>query len=98
MSLRVRTVLFSAARVLVLTVGILIVYVYLVQASGDAANGNSPASMMWEVITGLLALLQTIFMGVAVWLINNQSELYRRLGKIEGDEQTRKAICDERHK
>ena len=63
-----------------------------------SADNVTSVSIMWQVITGLLALLQTIFICIGLWLINNQTEIFKRVGKLEASDQTREALCEERHK
>ena len=55
------------------------------------------SDIIWQMIVGLFGILNTILMGVIVWIINNQSSIFRRLGMVEANEQTRAALCDERH-
>lgn len=53
--------------------------------------------IVWQLITGLFGILNTILMGVIVWIINNQSAMFGRIGKLEAAQATRDAICAERH-
>lgn len=55
------------------------------------------ADIVWQMIVGLFGLLNTILMGVIVWIINNQSGIFGRIGKLEAANQVRAALCDERH-
>ena len=96
MALKTRMILLWFSRMVVMASSILLVSVYLAQAGGESAPSSS--GIMWQIITGLLALLQTVFMGIGVWIISNQSEMFRRIGNLESDNKTRAALCDERHK
>ena len=55
------------------------------------------SDIIWQMIVGLFGILNTVLMGVIVWIINNQSSIFRRLGIVEANEQTRAALCEERH-
>ncbi|RQW89948.1 MAG: hypothetical protein EHM79_02255 [Geobacter sp.] len=55
------------------------------------------ADVVWQLIIGLFGILNTILMGVIVWIINNQSGIFGRIGKLEAANQVRAALCDERH-
>lgn len=66
-------------------------------AANISQDQISTVNFMWQVITGLLALLQTIFIGIGVWLISNQTELFRRVGGLEVSVEARKVVCEERH-
>lgn len=64
--------------------------------------GGSPivtenADIVWQLIVGLFGILNTILMGVIVWIISNQSGMFGRIGKLEAANQVRSAICEERH-
>lgn len=50
-----------------------------------------------DIIMILFGMLQTVFMGIGVWLISNDKELFTRMGKVESAQATREAICDERN-
>jgi len=68
-------------------------------ASAEApASLNEHADAAWRIVVVLLGGLQTILMGIAIWMINNIRELFTRTSKLEGNCQTLKAVCDERHK
>jgi len=49
-----------------------------------------------DIVMVLFGLLQTLFMGIGVWLIANDKELFTRMAKVEKDQQVRDAVCDER--
>lgn len=55
------------------------------------------ADVVWQMIVGLFGLLNTILMGVIVWIISNQAGMFGRIGKLEAANQVRSAICEERH-
>jgi hypothetical protein len=80
--------LILAAAIVFLTAGSLYAGAGVVEA-GD---------VMWKIICALMSALSSICIGIQVWIIKNQTELFTRMGKVEADDQTRKALCDERHK
>lgn len=65
--------------------------------AGGAPVIAENADMVWQMIVGLFGLLNTILMAVIVWIINNQSGIFGRIGRLEAANQVRSAICEERH-
>ena len=63
--------------------------------AGPAAPPDDTFSMK-DIIMVLFGLLQTVFMGIGVWLIANDKELFTRMARVEGKIETRDAICDDR--
>ena len=49
-----------------------------------------------DVIMILFGLLQTVFMGIGVWLINNQAKLFEGLNAVRQDIAVQIRTCDER--
>jgi uncharacterized membrane protein YcjF (UPF0283 family) len=64
-----------------------------------AYAGNAQPDDMFspkDIIMLLFALLQTVFLGIGVWLIANDKELFTRMAKVEKSQEVRDAVCDER--
>lgn len=56
-----------------------------------------PDDILWQLVVALFGVLDTLLTGIMIWIICNQSELFRRLRQVEADNQTAAAVCDERH-
>lgn len=99
MALKTRIRLLTCARLLISAFA-LVVFLVAAQIAfgGGEAMQPTPMGMMWEVIVALFGLLNTVLTGVMVWLVSNLREAFQRISRLEGDDQTRKALCDERHK
>lgn len=65
--------------------------------AGDTATMGEHSDAMWQVIGVLVGTLNTVLTGIALWLIKNQAELFGRMRKVEADQQTLEALCEERH-
>ncbi len=65
--------------------------------AGDTASMGEHADAMWQIIGVLVAALNTVLTGIALWLIKNQSELFSRMRHIEAAQQTADRLCEERH-
>lgn len=83
-----------AVRALMVTC-IILTWFAIVQAAGTAPAPDTITSK--DIIMILFGLLQTMFMGIGIWLISNDKELFTRMGKVESNQATRDAICDERN-
>lgn len=68
----------------------------IVEASGAPATDSATISSK-DIIFVLYGLLQTIFMGIGVWLISNDKELFKRVSRLETDVAVMDKVCDERH-
>ena len=66
-------------------------------SAGDVPSVREHSDIMWQIITALFGVLNTILTGVIVWIISQQSELFGRLRKVEADQQTTERLCEERH-
>lgn len=63
------------------------------------AGNTSPADDTFsakDIIMVLFGLLQTVFMGIGVWLIANDRELFTRMGKVESAQAVQTTKCEER--
>lgn len=49
-----------------------------------------------DIIMVLFGLLQTVFMGIGLWLISNDKELFTRLRIVESDQVKQSTTCQER--
>jgi hypothetical protein len=96
MSLKTRIILLTTTRLLVISVAVFIMgCAGIVYAGGGAVESSD---IYWKIICALMSALSSICIGIQVWIIGNQKELFTRVAKTEADDQTRKALCDERHR
>lgn len=79
---------------LILTVGTVVI----VAISHAGTEPPQEVISSKDVILVLFGLLQTGLLALAVWLINNDRELFVRVGKMETSQASREAICEERNK
>jgi uncharacterized membrane protein YcjF (UPF0283 family) len=80
-----------------LAVCIIMVGFAIVHAAGTTTvTTTSDSFSSKDIITMLLALLQTILVGVGVWLIGNDKELFTRMGKVETNQAVQANTCKER--
>lgn len=103
MALQIRIRLLSVSRAVLLASCICAAWItfcgYSAFAAADtAATVAANPGLAWWIIVSLLGSLQTILIGIAVWMISNIREMFVRIGQLEANGQTLKAVCDERHK
>lgn len=84
-------------QVMLVVVTLIILGIAVQIQAGETPSIAEHSDIVWQMIVGLFGLLNTILMGVIIWIINNQSSIFRRLGKAEAALQTNAALCDERH-
>lgn len=75
-------------------VAVIFTFFTVVYAGGNGAETDTFSHK--DIIMILLALLQTIFIGIGVWLITNDKELFTRMNKVESDVKVQKVKCEER--
>lgn len=76
----------------------LILMIYVVaHAKGEVPAPPDDGVSSKDVILYLLALLQTIMLGFAVWLIGNDRELFKRVSSVETRQEVRDKLCEERN-
>lgn len=71
----------------------MIVFVSLSYASSAPVSDSFSSK---DIITVLFGLLQTIFMGIGVWLIANDKELFTRVATMEKKQAVQEMKCEER--
>ena len=81
-----------------LAIAVLLTIVALVDAATVPAASSSDSFSSKDIIMILLGLLNTILIGIGVWLVGNDKELFMRIASVESKQSTRDAICDERDK
>lgn len=79
-----------------LLVSFLLTFFVLVHAGSSNPQPDDTFSNK-DIIMILFGLLQTIFLGIGVWLIGNDREIFTRLRLVESRQETRDALCDERN-
>jgi hypothetical protein len=81
----------------VLPVCVLLLLYAAAQANTAATIAVSDSAITSkDVIMILFGLLQTVFMGIGVWLINNQAKLFEGLNAVRQDIAVQIRTCDER--
>ena len=98
MSIRTRIKLLTSCRLILILCFGLVMGLSISAYAGVVQQEAQLVDLMWKFIAGLMSVLCTISIGVQVWLISNQSELFRRTSAVEADVKAHREGCDVTHK
>lgn len=88
--------MFKGVRLFIRVSLVSVAMITVVSLSHAGSSSPDDTFAAKDIIMVLFGLLQTVFMGIGIWLIANDKELFTRVANVEKKQEVRDTLCDER--